>query len=220
MVDKKVVFFDVDNTIVNGYTQKFFIEYLYRKKKINFFVMAASYIWFLFYKIHIFNNVTKAINFYLNFLKGYNKDELYKIFDDFFDSYVKNNIYKDAKNIIEEYRKKQAVLVLVSTSIDPIVERLFRFLNFDFYISTNIKFEKDIFLGMVDGKAVSGEEKLKLAKNFLNKFYDYDVETYFYSDHFSDQGLLDFVDHSFVVNPDGILRNKAKYNNWEIINIK
>lgn len=215
-----IVFFDVDNTILEGYTQKYFIQYLFRIKEVNVIVLFLSYIWFLFYKLHIVTNIEKAINFYISFLRGWDKNRLYSLVDNFFEICIRKKIYNEAIKLINDYKINGFSVILISTSLEPIVNKLANYLKIDKYISSELEIKDGIYTGKIKGRAVVGDEKLRLAKNLLENYDKKDVKTYFYSDHFSDESLLSFVDIPIVVNPDKVLYNKAKSRGWEIISIK
>ncbi|MDD2935642.1 MAG: hypothetical protein PHX25_04205, partial [Candidatus Pacebacteria bacterium] len=50
------VIFDVDDTLIKGQSQKIFIDYLFKKKMISFFVYLKILIWFSLYKIGLGSN--------------------------------------------------------------------------------------------------------------------------------------------------------------------
>lgn len=214
---KKVVFFDVDNTIIDGYTQKYFIHYLFKNKIIGIKILLFSYLWFFLYKFNIVSNVDKAISFYISFLKGWKVDDLNNIIEDFFQKKIYNNFFKVIVNIIKDFKSEGAQVVLVSTSLGPIVKIIADNLGVNKIIATKLEVEDGVYTGFIKGRAVAGREKLRLVQDFLSSFED--IKTYFYSDHFSDESLLAFVDKPSVVNPDKLLYNKAKKNNWNIINV-
>jgi len=216
----KIVFFDVDNTIVDGYTQKYFIHYLCKEKYINSATLFLSYIWFFLYKLGIVKDVNRAVNFYIKFVKGFSRDKLNNIIKFFFDLYIKNKIYKEFKQLIEKYKIEGAKVVLVSTSLEPIVKAIAEYLDVNDYIATKLKLENSLYTGSVEGSVVMGDKKLELVKHLLIPYKYTNIETYFYSDHLSDIDLLNFVDNSYVVNPSKILYNEAVRKNWGIINIK
>ncbi|OGY93733.1 MAG: hypothetical protein A2406_04170 [Candidatus Komeilibacteria bacterium RIFOXYC1_FULL_37_11] len=216
----KIVFFDVDNTIVDGYTQKYFIHYLFKEKYINSTTLFLSYIWFFLYKLGIVKDVSRAVNFYIKFVRGFSRDKLNNIIKTFFDVYIKNIIYKEFKQLIEKYKIEGAKVVLVSTSLEPIVKAIADYLDVNDYIATKLKLENSLYTGLVEGSVVTGDKKLELVKHLLSTYEHTNIETYFYSDHLSDIDLLNFVDNPYVVNPSKILYNKAVRKNWGIINIK
>lgn len=216
----KIVFFDVDNTIINGYTQKYFIEYLFKINIISFRVLFLSYLWFLLYKLHIVKNIKSAVNFYISFLDGWDEDMVTKLVEDFCNLYIKDNFFLEIKRIIEDYKAEGSILVLVSASLEPIVKCVANYLNIDNYIATRLELKDGLYTGKIFGNVAAGDEKLRLVKYFLNLNGNRNIMTYFYSDHFSDEALLNFVDNPFVVNPDKILYNKAKNKGWNIIKIK
>ena len=217
---QKIVLFDVDNTIINGYTQKYFIEYLFKEGIINIIVLFFSYLWFFLYKIHLVKNVGKAINSYIFFLDGWDENRLSNVVDIFFKLYLQNRVYNKIKILVDEYKKNGDEIVLISTSLEPIVDRIAKYLGVKKYFATKLEINGGLYTGRVYGLPLVGEEKLRVVKSILLDCKNKNMETYFYSDHFSDWSLLDFVDHPFVVNPDKILYNKANRMGWPIIKLK
>ena len=48
--NKKIaVFFDIDDTLIKGQTQKLMVSYFYHKRKINSLFLLEIYFWFLLY---------------------------------------------------------------------------------------------------------------------------------------------------------------------------
>jgi len=140
------------------------------------------------------------------------------------DTRVKNlteqQVNKLREAIEKKYKVEGAKVVLVSTSLEPIVKAIADYLDVNDYIATKLKLENSLYTGLVEGSVVTGDKKLELVKHLLSTYEHTNIETYFYSDHLSDIDLLNFVDNPYVVNPSKILYNKAVRKNWGIINIK
>ena len=216
-----IIFFDIDNSIVRGYTQKYFIHYLFNRRIINFNILFLAYFWFLLYKLNISKDVEGAMNFYLKFLKNWSENDLENFIDSFFDKYLKNKIFPGAINLIESHKSMGHEIVLISTSIEPIVKRVAKFLMLEQYISTKLDMEKHRYTGRINGLAVTGEQKKVLAEEYILSFrkdVSEDLDIYFYSDHISDGPLLNFVNHPCVINPNKKLYNIAINKKWKIIN--
>ena len=124
-----VVFFDVDNTILNGYSQRYFIKYLFKNKKINIFYLLTGYVWFLFYKLQIIKSPKKAIEFLVNFFKGWKEKDLESLVDYFFDEYIEGNLFNQAIDEVKEHIKNGHKVVLISTSLEPIVKKIGLFMG-------------------------------------------------------------------------------------------
>ncbi|MFA5127223.1 MAG: haloacid dehalogenase-like hydrolase [Patescibacteria group bacterium] len=211
--------YDVDNTIVRGYTQKYFINYLFKNRIISFKIRFLGVTWFLFYKIGLVSDLYKPMNFLLNFLKGYSIEKYNNFFDDFFQKCIVKNIYNDAILNIKKDINGGARVILISTSLEPIIIRIAKYLNVKDVISTKISFNNSICRGTVNGKIIDGVEKVNFLVDYIKKLgLSRDViYTSFYSDSYRDLALLNFVDDPHVVNPDNQLLRMAKLNNWPVV---
>lgn len=215
---KDIICYDVDRTIFNGYTQKYLVDYLYSINKISLKFRVIVFFWFLLYKIGFTKNLNKPINYLLNNLKNLNKLEYNKIFDNLFERYIKDNIFKDAVESIKNNISDGNMVVLISTSLEPIISRISDYVGANKFFATKILFNGDICLGIVDGEVVDGDKKLKIFKDYLlNNFKNFNVNVSFYSDSFRDLDLLKFAQSPIVVNPDLKLKKFAKKNSWPII---
>ena len=212
-----VVFFDVDNTLIDGYSQKYFIRYLFHKKYINIFNLILGNCWFLLYKLNIVRDIDKAINYLLSFLGAMSKAEIDSMMDDFFISHIKSNIFTDAITRVRWHQKNKHHIILLSNSLCPIVSRLANFLKVKDFFCTKLDYNDNVCLGKVSGRVLTGEQKLEKAKIFISKAGGTKIESFFYTDHHSDLSLLKFVDQPIIVNPDKVLLRYAKNNNWKVL---
>lgn len=214
-----VVFFDIDNTLVNGYTQKYFLLYLFKRGYINLPKIFLLYLWFFCYKINFIKNINPAMNYFLKFLKNFKKDQFDLIVKDFFNTSVKHKIFKEAIKIIKEHQINNNRVVFVSTVISPIAEVIAKFCHVNHVIATKLEVKEDLYTGRIDGAVLDGNNKMKFANIFLDGIKRYSIirKTFFYSDHYSDLPLLNFVNEPFVVNPDSVLLKIAKKNHWHIL---
>lgn len=211
--------FDVDNTVVFGYTQKYFINFLYRTKRINILFLIISYVWFVFYRLNVISNLYFPMNFLVGKLRGLDRKEFTDLFDNFFDECINDKIILDMyNNVIKKINRNESILLLLSTSLTPIVERIAGRLGISYYVATNIKFSGDFCSGEIDGPIIDGFEKVNAVENFLNKLglIRNGVNFYFYTDSHHDLDLLIRADHQIVINPTKKLYNIAKSKNWPI----
>ncbi len=220
----ELILFDVDDTIINGQTQRYFLKYLYKKNIISFYNYLIISIWFLLYKIGVLNDPRKAVDFAYRFLKGKNKTQIDLLADDFFNTELKDKFYQDILVIISKYIENQKRIILISNAPDILVSKIASYLYIKEYISTKLKYsEDDIFIGEIDGVIAYGINKHRLLLSYLNNSY-YNDETVipatFYTDHISDFPLLNHVENKVVINPNKKFNLLAKSLNWKILNVK
>ncbi len=118
---------------------------------------------------------------------------------------------------IDWHKSKGHFVFLVTASPDIYILPFSNFLNCDGYESSTLLFDGDNFTGRFDGPDCLGTIKCNRVLQIVNK-QNIDLEKSFaYSDNDSDLPLLTMVGTPVVVSPTKTLREKASFNNWEII---
>lgn len=214
---KELVILDLDNVIIKGQSQKYFLDYLFKKGHINSFFYFRIYLWFLLYKLGLVKNPKNIMEYAFSSLKEVNIDKAKKIVSNFFNENLNKFIFKEMVAIIEEHRNKNRELIIVSNAIDIIVKKIAEYLNIKNYIGTKLEIKKNKFTGKILGDIVYGKNKKYLVQNFIIKNNLIIKNSWAYADHISDLDLLLFVDYPFIVNPDNLLCEEAKKRNWDIL---
>lgn len=212
---EKIVIFDIDGTLIEGQSQRYFIDHLLKKKFISLFNFLKLNLWFIFYKLGIINNPKSALEFALKSTKEKNVQNLEKIADNFFNEILVKKFYKNVLNILNE-KKKDSKIFLMSNSFDFLVEKISKYVNADGFFCTKLE-RKD---GFITGKIINtmyGNQKVEKLNNFCteNNYNLKDIS--FYSDHYSDIPVMSIVGEAIAVNPDERLAIYAKGKKWNII---
>lgn len=121
-----------------------------------------------------------------------------------------------APGLIEEHRDAGRVVVMATTSPEPLVRPLAERLGFDDVIATRWVNDGETFGGGVDGRIVWGRGKLEAAREWAS---DRGVDlrgSWAYSDSYYDAPLLNAVGHPTAVNPDLRLVALARLKGWPI----
>lgn len=210
-----IAFFDVDNTIVDGYTQKYFIKFLIKNNKLSRVFILFYAIWFLLYKLHIIKNAGSAIKLYVKYLRGNGVGEMSQLVEEFFDTEIERRIFSGARQEINEQLSKGNKVVLVSMSLFPIIEIIAEHLGVEDFIATDVEVVEGKYTGKIVGRVIEGEHRYQIVKSNIGK---HNKKVYFYTDHYTDLPILESVDFPVVVNPDNILYNKALKGGWKILN--
>ncbi len=220
---KPVVFFDIDDTLIKGSTQRYLIPYLYKKKLISFSFTIKTILWFLGYELGLIRNREKIIQWTKDAyrtIKGWDVEKFDKILDDFCHKILEPRIFQEARDVIREHKENGYEIILLSGTIDPIAERLGKVLNIDICMANRLWHKDGKYTGEVEEEFVYAQGKVDLAKKLAIR-YDLDLlNSYAYSDHLSDIPLFELVSNPKVVNPDKKLRIEAKKRNWPILDWK
>ena len=212
---KKLVIFDVDNTIVKGQSQRLFLSYLRNKKMISIWFYVVVLLWFLAYKFGIAKNPKKVVSFAYSFIQDRSVIDIEKIMNDFIDSSLKQNIFTGAVEEINKFRNGEYVIVLVSNAPSLIIKPLAKILRVDDYFCTELEIRDGKYTGKIDGDIMYGENKKQTIVKYASVNGYSLSDAYAYGDHVSDLYILDVVGHPVAVNPDSGLLKIATDRHWE-----
>ncbi|OGC03165.1 hypothetical protein A2276_07125 [candidate division WOR-1 bacterium RIFOXYA12_FULL_43_27] len=213
-------FFDVDNTILNGYTQVILAKHLLRKGVFPFRKYVNVLIWYLFYKAGLINNFSDIRDKSIEILKGWPKEKLSETMRECFDCSIKKHIYKKMLDLIAQHKKDFFKIILVSSSLDFLVDEIKKYLSADITICSELEIVGGVSSGKVLDSGISGEKKAE-AITLLAKKLGINLNTsYAYSDHISDLPFLEKVGIPVAINPDKQLRKICEKKGWEIYFLK
>ena len=217
----KTIILDVDGTILKGQSQKYFIEYLYKKKLISIFIFIKIMSWFFLYKLNLLDNPQIILEYALSkTVKDKDKAYVKEITHNFFISKLKKKIFKDALTLIQENKENGVIIILTSNTLDIILKEIASYLNINFFIGTTLEIKDNIYTGKIKGKINYGKNKVTLLKKFLKKEKISLSSSCGYGDHLSDIFMLNLVKYPFVINPNKKMKKEAEKRNWKILNFK
>jgi HAD superfamily hydrolase (TIGR01490 family) len=219
-MNKKLVIFDVDNTLLKGYTQRLFIKFLYEKGEVSSVYYVLLSLWFVLYKIGAIRNPKHAMEYGFSFIKNKKDADVEDILNSFLTSVLVPRIYPGVVEIIKKHREEEGIIILVSNSPDIIIGKIAGYLHVESFISTKLEKVNDVYTGKINGVIMYGEEKLNAINLFLKSRSLSLENSWFYSDHESDVFLLNKVSHPIIVNPTKRLMIIAMKNNWPVLNFK
>lgn len=217
---KKLVIFDVDNTLIKGQSQRLLLNFLFKTKKINLFYYLVILFWFMAYKVNFVNNPRKIVSFAYSFLKGRNVNEVRSFTEIFFNDHLKKNIFPDAIIEIRNAQANQHEVILVSNAPSIIIELIASYLSINNFFCTQLEVKDQKYTGKVLGDVMYGINKLEVLNRFIET-HGYKIENVTaYGDHLSDLHILQEVGHPIVVNPSFKLEKIARKKNWKVYNWK
>jgi len=210
-------FFDFDRTLVDVNSGKLWVRHERRAGRISSWQLFLASTFFLRYHLSLID-MQEAMSKAISTVAGEREEVLAQRTADWYREEVRLHLIPTALEVVEEHRAKGHPLVLLTTSSPYLAQAVCDDLRFDAFGCTAFEVDDDgCFTGGVVEPACYGlgkvEHALRLAVDL-----GLDVESsYFYSDSFTDQPMLDKVLHPRVVNPDPRLRRLAKRRGWRII---
>lgn len=214
----KAAFFDIDETLVSGQTQMFLALSAFEARKIGFFKLIALLSFFVRYKLGLVSDIKEIMDASYAITEGWKSKEAEILIKKCFDKYLKKRMFTEGKKLIEDLKGRGFKIILVSNTLQQIVDLLVTDLDADGGIGTTLSEKDGLLMGKVE-RLMYGVNKPKFIQQLLNGRFDL-RESHAYSDNKSDVPLLEMVGYPVAVNPDGILKNRAKASGWPIVYFK
>ncbi|MEI8255583.1 MAG: HAD-IB family hydrolase [Deltaproteobacteria bacterium] len=151
--------------------------------------------------------------------EGMSEDRLLSLADEAFDKVLKKNIYAGARDLVASCRDGGHDVVLVSGSLDFLMNRLAKHLGATDVIANRLEIHQGYATGKLLRPVVAGPEKARLVREHARaKGHDLDA-CFAYSDSYSDVPMLSVVGHPAAVNPDAALERLARAYDWPVFNL-
>jgi len=220
MHNQEVVFFDVDDTLIKGQSQKLFINFVWKRGLVSSWFYIRLMFWFLLYKLHIIKDPSKIATHAFSFLNNKPRRELLGLVNLFFDQVLVHQFYEDALLVINDHQKEGRQIFLVSNAFDALVDRVASYVKADGYIATELRDEKSILSGEINGTINYGKAKAERVKEFCVKNNILLENSWGYADHVSDIEFLKLMKNPVVVNASKGFKEKAMDFRFNILTFR
>ena len=217
---KTAAFFDVDGTIV----ESTIVHYYVRFRSLLLFP-PLRLLWLISFvpKVIYYFLLDKASRtkfnqvFYRNY-RGLDAERVKQLAHEKFDTLLRSKIFPAALDRVREHQKRGDLVVLVTGSLDFIIQPLADYLRCDHTLTAQLHEEEGKFTGELTTPPLAGAEKARAIKNFAKRHGIDLISSYAYGDSRADLPMLRCVRHPVVVNPKKALRRIALESGWEIQN--
>ncbi len=152
--------------------------------------------------------------------EGSYQDRLLEFAEEHFDKVLRPNIFPGAYELIEAGKKKGLRQVIVSGSLDFMVAPLARHFGFEDVITNRLQMRNGVATGKLCKPIVGGANKARFIQEYAEKHEINLLESYGFSDSYSDYAMLAVVGRPAAVNPDWKLRRSAEELRWPILDIR
>lgn len=213
--DKAAVFFDLDLTITNVDTFRYFLRKHYILSPVRIHYSFYIFIFGMLRKLRLISLKSFKENALIG-LKRMSKMEVTELGHTIFERNLKKHIRAEAIKQIELHKKKGDIVYIVSASPDIYVRAFSEYLDCDGYFCTELEFIDDIFTGNINGNDLIGHEKKEKIEEFTATKGIVLKNAYAYSDHDADIPLLNIVGNPVAISPTECLKRVAIKNNWPI----
>ena len=217
---RKLVIFDLDNTILNGDSDYSWINFLINENYVDKheYEKRNQYFYDQYYEGNL--DYDEWAEFALSTMKGKTPFDLEEPLSKFLSTVIEPMINIYALRLLHNHHHDNDIMLLASATNSVLVEPIARRLGFENIVATEVEIIDGVYTGKVYGRPALGQGKLTkveewAAQNNIKDFKD----AIFYSDSIHDLPLLSEVGVPIAVNPDDQLRNLSIKNNWEVIDL-
>lgn len=215
---KTVAFFDVDGTLLKSTIVHCYIWM--RSLQLPFFLKHLWLIGFLPKIVYylILDSISRTrFNevFYRNY-RGLEVDKMKALSTEMFEAYIRPKIFSEAVSQIQEHQEQGTAIVLVTGSLDFVVQPIADYLAVDAVLAPQLREQDGQFTGELTTAPLIGEAKAEAMRNYADQHEVSLEESYAYGDSQSDLPMLECVGNPIVVNPGKSFRQKALKSGWEM----
>ena len=212
-----IAFFDLDKTIIKRDSIFPFLLFFTKKRVHKYPYLIFIGFCSLLYKLHFIKN-QKMKEIVSAIFKNETVTSLDIVSKEFVDTYVKGLYYQDALTEIENHKKNNVKLIMVTASYIFYAKYIAEHLGFDLCVGSELWRHKDTYTGKLYGKNCYNIEK-KYRLWILDYRELTDADSYAYTDSITDLPLLAFATKKICVNPDKKLAEYAlKNENYAVVN--
>ena len=217
---RKLVIFDLDNTILNGDSDYSWINFLINENYVDKheYEKRNQYFYDQYYEGNL--DYDEWAEFALSTIKGKTPFDLEGLLSKFLSTVIEPMINIYALRLLHNHHHDNDIMLLASATNSVLVEPIARRLGFENIVATEVEIIDGVYTGKVYGRPALGQGKLTKVEEWAsqNNIKDF-KDAIFYSDSINDLPLLSEVGVPIAVNPDDQLRNLSIKNNWEVIDL-
>jgi HAD superfamily hydrolase (TIGR01490 family) len=200
--------FDIDQTLVQGYTERLFFRYLIRRRLLSV-PQALAYLGSL-----VLNPPRRFED--KGYLEGLEVAEILDLARQCYQKEISPRVSRQGLACLLEHQAQGHAVVLLTGSLTFLLLPLKEELGADWLIATKLARSQGRFTGKILGINPRGPNKLRLLRE-LAQAQGLDLpKSYAYGDHIQDVHLLRHVGHPVAVNPSWRLKRQARRHRWPI----
>jgi HAD superfamily hydrolase (TIGR01490 family) len=200
--------FDVDQTLVQGCTERLFFRYLLRHGLLSV-PQALAYLGYL-----AFNPQERFAD--KGYLEGMAVPEVMRLARQCYREEIAPRVSRQARSCVLEHQSRGHAVVLLTGSLSFLLLPLKEELGAEWLIATEVGRDDGAFTGRIQGVHPRGRNKLRLLLDLaLTQGWDLH-HSYAYGDHIQDAHLFRHIGHPVAVNPSWRLKRQARRHQWPI----
>jgi putative phosphoserine phosphatase / 1-acylglycerol-3-phosphate O-acyltransferase len=210
-------FFDLDGTLVAGFTAVIMTQERIRRREIGIGEFLGAVQAALEHRLGR-ADFEQLIDRGASMMKGRSLDDIDELGERLFVQHIMSRIYPEMRELVRAHQARGHTVVLSSSALTVQVEPVARFLGIDNVLSNRFATDQNGFLtGGVLKPIIWGPGKANAVQKFAS---DHDIDlkkSYFYADGDEDVALMHLVGNPRPTNPEGKLAAVAAKRGWPVL---
>lgn len=211
--EKIIAFFDLDGTIISGFSATYLARDRLRKKEVSLGELLRSIATAIGTALGT-SEFEDLLEIGANSWTGRLDDELQEMGERLFQQKIINLIYPEMRQLVQSHQEQGHIVVLCSSATNYQVDPIAKFLGIDNIICNRFSVEDGRLTGSVEKPIIWGAGKARAAQKFA---MDADVDLndcFFYADGDEDLALMHLVGNPRPINPRKKLARVARNRGW------
>ena len=212
-------FFDLDGTLVEGFTGLTFYQDQVRRREVGPGDFARTVIAALDGNV-LGGDPTKVADLGIRGLRGRSEDELAELGERLFVQKLAATIRPEARDLVRAHRRMGHTVAVSSAATTFQVAPIARDLGIEHLICSRLAADDGILTGEIDGGMLWGEGKAKAVRAFARSRQVDLKRSYGYANGDEDIAFLSTVGTPVPLNPARGLRAAAEMHGWPVLTLR
>jgi HAD superfamily hydrolase (TIGR01490 family) len=208
--------FDVDRTLVPvTTTERIFIRYLLRRGELRMDALLRTTL-IVLKSLPRRVSPFEAIRRERGYLAGQPYEKMRTLAHDCFETGIKPRISRAGVEAIKAHKAKGEMVVLLSGSLDFLLEPFKEYVGADHLIAAKMEVVKGRLTGRIVGDWPFGSYKASLIRHFAEEHGLDFTRSYAYADHHTDHEVLRLFGNPVVINARTKMQEIARREGWSM----
>lgn len=209
------VFFDLDGTLISGYSANVFYQEFIRRRQLSAGELARSVAASIDMGVRG-SDVTRLVEIVAGSFRGHPEDELLELGERLFVQRIAGMVYPDSRELVRAHQRMGHTVALASSATRYQVAPLAADLDIEHLLTTAIEVVDGVFTGELSGKVLWGPAKARAVRDFAHA-REIDLRrSYGYGNGDEDMYFLDAVGSPRALNPQAGLARVAGDRGWPV----
>jgi putative phosphoserine phosphatase/1-acylglycerol-3-phosphate O-acyltransferase len=209
-------FFDLDGTLVAGYTAKYLAQDRIRRREIGASEFARTFALMVGAGLGR-ANFEDLIKLGAQAWKGRAHEDLEEMGMRLFEQKIADLIYPEVRELVRAHQRRGHTVVLSSSATSYQVEPVARFLGIDDVLCNRFQVDNGLLTGSVEEPILWGPGKALAVQQLAAERCIDLSRSYFYADGDEDLALMYLVGHPRPTNPGKHLAAVARQRGWPVL---